>query len=637
MCGIVGWLGAPALSLVPAMSDALTHRGPDSEGDWFDGDAGVWLGHRRLSIIDLSEAGEQPMTSATGRYVITYNGEVYNYQEVRRSLDREGMRFRSTSDTEVLLAAVEVWGLERALDAIVGMFAFALWDRHAAALYLVRDRLGVKPLYYTERPGEIAFASELRALRPLPWVGNDVDTSALAAYFRHLAVPAPATIIDGVRKMPPASILRWTPSSSRLSRYWQLDRAVRAGIGNRFSGTLTEAADLLHDHLRDAVRLRMLADVPVGALLSGGVDSSLVVALMQEQASHPVRTFTIGFQDRTHDESQYAREVARHLGTHHEEHIFTPAQVQDLVPAMSRLHDEPFADVSSLPTHLICSVARRHVKVALSGDGGDELWGGYPRYFWADRIDRLRRGLGSASPMVAGALDRLPAGFLDGAVSRVTGGRFTGADGLSHRVRRFAGYLRTDREATYSRMITVWADTGDLLTDEPIAEYGPRPELFAWLPWSEQMMATDQAAYLPDDLLTKLDRVSMAVSLEAREPMLDHRLVELSWRMPPAFKLARRGDRGKLLLREVLYRYVPRTMIERPKVGFGVPLAHWMRGPLRAWVEDTLHDRSIWQDAGLAPGPVHRAWQNHLAGADHQQQIWTVLMYLQWWHAWTAA
>lgn len=632
MCGVFGVIGDMGPERGRTLRDALKHRGPDSAGEWSDPKDGVWFGHRRLAVVDLSEAGTQPMLSPSSRYVIVFNGEVYNHTRLRIELERSGYFFRGHSDTEVMLAAIEAWGVKNAVKRFIGMFAFALWDREQRVLWLARDRLGVKPLYYaSDEKGRIAFSSELRPLLGLPWVDDALDMAALAAYFRYLAVPAPDCIVRGVRKLEPGCLLRWDGRTASIERYWSLYEVARAGRATAFRGDLNEAADALEELLTDAVRLRLLADVPVGAFLSGGIDSSLVVALMQRVSAAPVRTFTIGFKERSHDESAYARAVAQHLGTRHEEAVLPISAVRDLVPRIGNVHDEPFADVSSLPTCLLSAVTRRHVTVALSGDGGDELFGGYPRYFWADRIAKWQDRLGGLAPLAAKALGMVPRKVWDGLVSFVTARQFDGSEGLSHRVTRFGGYLATRPAETYRQMISVWPEPRDLLGVEPASAGGPHPEVFSNLPWSEQMMATDQTAYLADDILTKVDRTSMAVSLEVRVPILDHRIVEFSWKLPINYKLAPSGDRGKLILRKLLYRYVPAELIERPKMGFGVPLGQWLRGPLREWAEDLL--ACVPRDGVLTSGAVQKAWEEHQSGRADERKIWAVLMYLQWRHS----
>lgn len=635
MCGILGWLGDPDPERARRMRDRLAHRGPDDSGEWHDPEHGVWLGQRRLAILDLSPEGHQPMISPGGRFVVTFNGEIYNYRAMRATLEQQGCRFRGHSDTEVLVTAIEVWGLESAIERLAGMFAFGLYDRQERRLWLVRDRLGIKPLYYAYGPQGIAFASELQALQPLPWLDDRLDTDALHAYFRHLCIPGPATILRGARKLLPGELLRRDAAGVTLQRYWDIGYAARQGQANPLRMSFREAGDALDAMLREIVREHMLSDVPIGAFLSGGVDSSLVAALMQAESSRPVQTYAIGFSEPSHDESGFARAVAAHLGTDHREQIVTPADVVATVPQVALRQDEPFADNSSVPTYLLSRFTRSAVTVALSGDGGDELFGGYPRYFWAGRIQKWRRCLTpGGARLVAEAVGRVPSGCWDGPVSWLGGRRYGGSEGLSARVRRLGGYLVCEPADVYQEMITAWQDPKALLGTGPAQLLGPNPGRFPDHAWAEQMMAVDQENFLVDDVLTKVDRASMAVSLEARVPLLDHRFVEWSWRVPMEYKIAPRGDRGKLLLREVLYRYVPRELIERPKKGFGMPIGRWLRTDLRPWAEELLSPTRLADCGPIDPAPVRAAWQEHLAGGDRLQRIWTVLMFQQWLESW---
>ncbi|RMH34347.1 MAG: asparagine synthase (glutamine-hydrolyzing) [Nitrospirae bacterium] len=638
MCGIVGWLGRgidPELAL--RMRDSLYHRGPDDSGYWHDTEANVWLGHRRLAILDLSEAGHQPMLSHSGRYVIVFNGELYNYKELGGELQGLGERFLGHSDTEVMLAAIERWGLKQALARFIGMFAFALWDRQEQSLTLVRDRLGIKPLYYADAEGQFAFSSELRALARLPWLDSSIDQEALADYLRFLCVPAPRSILRGARKLAPGTLLIWRDGEVRNECYWDLKEVALQGLANPLEMDFCEAADELEARLRDAIALRMRSDVPYGAFLSGGVDSSVVAALMQQLSPEPVHTFTVGFPNTSHDESRHARAVATHLGTRHHEAILESRDVVNLIGEVAAIHDEPFADGSSVPTYLLSRFVRNHVTVALSGDGGDELFGGYPRYYWATRIERWRRRLGPiGSRLAASALRHIPDWLVDGPVTRAVAKGYRGADGLGARVRRLGGYLGADAGNVDLEMTAAWVDPVSVMQVEPKSK-NDRYAMRLPLDWPEQMMAMDQMNYLPNDILTKVDRASMAVSLEVRVPLLDHRLVEWSWRVPRQYKFNESGDRGKLLLREVLYRHMPKTLIERPKMGFGMPMAQWLRGPLRAWAEDWLAESALVSLGLLKTKVVRLVWQEHLAGKNRLPQIWTVLMLQIWFANWRQA
>jgi len=625
MCGLFGWRGTPDLELCRRLRDRMAHRGPDGAGEWADDSAGLWLGHRRLAIVDLSPAGAQPMLSASGRWVMVYNGEVYNKDDLRDEAEGTGIAFRGHSDTEAMLAAIDLHGVAGAVRRFVGMFAFAVWDRERRELWLARDRLGIKPMYWATANGQFAFASELDALRALPWVDGTLDRNALAGYFRHLAVPAPGSIIQGAKKLEPGNLLCWDGRTARIERYWSVAQAV--GAARPFAGSFEDAVDALDARLTEAVKLRLMADVPLGAFLSGGIDSSLVTALMAKTAGRKVDSYTIGFDEPSHDESPHARAVAAHLGTRHHEERLTSDAVQALAAQSAAFHDEPFADGSSLPTYLLSRFARREVTVALSGDGGDELFGGYPRYFWADRILKWRRRLTPAgATAAAGALGAVPEAVWDKGVAALTGGRFGGSGGLSARVQRLAGYLRHDPAALHETMTAAWADPAALVG----VESDHRPPEHAGMGWGRGMMATDQADHLPNDLLTKLDRASMAVSLEARVPLLDHRVVEFAWTLPDRFLFAARGDRGKLILRAVLRRYVPDHLIERPKMGFGMPMARWLRGPLRDWAESLLSPARLQADGVLNARLARQVWERHLAGENRLSEVWSLLMYLAW-------
>ena len=630
MCGIIGCLGYRVeKDLADSMRCILMHRGPDSWGEWTEDD--VWIAHQRLAIIDLSPHGYQPMRSQCGRYVLTFNGEVYNYQILRKRLELEGIPFDGVSDTEVVLKACVAWGVEAAVKSFEGMFAFALYDRDENSLWLVRDPMGIKPLYYAHAGKKLAFSSELTPLLSLPWVDSNVDQDALYAYFRYQYVPAPASIVKGVRKLPSASILRFSSGKTDINNYWNLSKYAlsQKKIEKRLM-SLKEAADELEKLLRHSIKLHMQSDVPYGAFLSGGIDSSTVAALMQAESSKPIKTFSIGFSDHSHDESEHARTVARHLGTDHHEIILNPDDIPGSVPEVMRFYDEPFADNSAIPTYLVSQFARQSVTVCLSGDGGDELFGGYPRYFWGNRLQLLRDRLTPlGSQFAAALLSSMPAFLWDKIVDPISGYKYSAAQGLAYRVRRFAGYLACGRDQAYARTMSTWEEPSQLIGYRPAVKLGPDAVGYPDLCWPEEMMLIDQLNYLQDDILVKVDRASMAVSLESRVPLLIHTLVEWSWRIDSSLKLADKGDRGKLVLREVLYRYVPKELIERPKQGFGMPIGNWLRGPLREWAEDLLRNQSL-SECGLNVELIRRVWEEHLQGVDRQAKIWSVLMYLQW-------
>lgn len=639
MCGLAGFIdgaadaGENALrARVAAMADRLAHRGPDDADTWVDAAAGVALGFRRLSIIDLSPAGRQPMVSANGRLVVAYNGEIYNFRELRAELEARGCRFRGHSDTEVMLEGFAEWGVAATVERLIGMFAIALWDREARSLTLVRDRLGIKPLYWARFGRLMLFGSELKALRAHPGWTPEIDRDALAAYLRHNYVPAPHGIYRGVHKLEPGRMLVLRPDADpEIGCYWDMRAVARAGRSEPLDIDDAEALRRLEALLGDAVARRMVADVPLGAFLSGGVDSSTVVALMQAHGDRPVQTYTIGFHERDHDESAHARAVARHLGTAHTELRAEPQDALDVIPMLPEMFDEPFADSSQIPTFLVSRLTRRHVTVALSGDGGDEVFGGYNRYFWAES---LRRGAGWAPPAARRAAAALLTGIPPAAWDRIFAvtPRRLRLPQAGDKIAKFAGVLEAeDADAMYRQLVTHW-DRPDRLVPGSREPRGPlwdrrlRHELPGLV---ERMQFLDTVTYLPDDILTKVDRASMAVGLEARVPCLDHRVVELAWRLPRRMKL--RDGQGKWLLRQLLYKHVPKELIERPKQGFAVPVGQWLRGPLRDWAETLLAAPALAEDDLLDPAPIRRCWAEHLSGRRNwQHRLWGVLMLQAW-------
>jgi asparagine synthase (glutamine-hydrolysing) len=637
VCGICGFLhtrrDAPAGQLgaiVDAMAGTLGHRGPDDAGRWVDAAAGLAFGHRRLSIIDLSATGHQPMTSACGRYVITYNGEIYNFREVRQLLEQRGHRFRGHCDTEVLLAATTEWGIGQTLPRLHGMFAFALWDREARRLILGRDRVGKKPLYYGWCGHTFVFASELKALHRHPAFDREVDRNALGLLIQLGWVPGPYSIYRGIRKLPPGAILSVDadggPHEPAIDTFWSAKGLAEAADRAPFSGSFDEAVGALDTLLGAAVRARMIADVPLGALLSGGVDSSAVVALMQATSAMRVRTFSIGFREPKHDEAPFARAIAAHLGTDHTELYVGPEDGLALVPVLPELYDEPLADPSQIPTALVCRLARRDVTVALSGDGGDELFAGYQRYrrtldLWR-RLQPWPAQARRAVEAVAGALD----------------GRVDGPKWLSKLARRAAGIGAADAlDAFVAERIRIEEPTrlvcGARAASHLLADRQSWPDVREPL---QAMMYLDFAGYLPDDCLVKVDRASMAASLEVRCPFLDHRVVELAWSLPLPYRADDSG--AKRVLKSVLERYVPRPLFERPKRGFGVPIGAWLRGPLRGWAETLLDERRIAREGYLQPGAVRALWQQHLSGRrDCHELLWHLLMFQAWREHWQGA
>jgi asparagine synthase (glutamine-hydrolysing) len=643
MCGIAGQWTRTGCSdeelrrAVERMTATLVHRGPDDAGVWLDAASGMGLGFRRLSILDLTPSGHQPMESQDGRFVIAFNGEIYNFADLKIELARAGEVFRGSSDTEVILGAVSRWGAEAAIPRLWGMFAIALWDRAERRLLLARDRFGKKPLYYALHDRTVSFASELKALRAV-WPGLSVDRAAVASYLRFGYVPAPSTIYSGVRKLPPGTFATVDVSGTFSVRsYWDGRAVAEAGLSSRTGRPdEREAARELDRLLRDAVTRRMVADVPVGAFLSGGVDSSLVVALMQALAPRPVKTFTLGFTDPDFDEAPAARAVAAHLGTEHTEFYVSPTDARNVIPSLPGTYDEPFGDASQIPTALVASLARRDVTVALTGDGGDEVFGGYVRHVWADRIWRsagwwpagLRRAAGGILAVARPtAVDRLYAMLEPGVPS---GWRQVHA---GEKLAKLAAMLHADSgDEAYERLVVAWPE-GGLVIGAGGGAACDAGELPASATFAERMMLQDQMRYLPDDILVKVDRATMAVSLEARAPLLDHRLVEWVWRLPIGFRC--RDGVGKWLLRQVLADYVPAALFDRPKTGFGIPVGAWLRGPLRPWAEALLDEGRLAREGFLLPATIRRVWTEHLSGRrDHSVRLWVVLMFQAWLERW---
>jgi asparagine synthase (glutamine-hydrolysing) len=630
MCGICG-IFAPgnreALAVLPAMNASLSHRGPDDAGLWTAAEAGIGLGHRRLSILDLSPLGRQPMLSASGRYVLCFNGEVYNHLRLRAELAPLGHRFQGGSDTETMLAAIEEWGLEDAVGRFNGMFAFALWDTAERRLTLVRDRLGVKPLYVGAlRGGGVVFGSELKALRAHPGFDAALNLDALGLYFRHNYIPAPHCIYAAASKVLPGEMVRFGSEGQTRTRYWDADQIWRQGFAEPFAGTEDELADELERLLSDAVSLRMVADVPLGAFLSGGIDSSLITALMQRQSSQPVRSFSIGFAEAAFNEAPHARAVAAHLGCVHTELTATARDLLALAPDVPRIWDEPFADSSQIPTLLLCKLTRGHVTVALSGDGGDELFSGYERYPWSLRA----HGLLSAMP----APLRHALHSLGRSLPKAAWG-LLGARGQSFRWQ--LDTLEVDGfEALYRHFISHLKHPAQLVPAANDVEYpGRSPRPLGDSPEARRawMSLADILGYLPDDILTKVDRASMSVALEARAPLLDSRVAGFAARLPMRFKVRgpMTGGEGKLLLRKILYRHVPQELVDRPKMGFGVPLAAWLRGELAPWARDLLSPALLRRQGILGADFAETMWREFAAGEDKRcHSLWNLLMFQAW-------
>jgi asparagine synthase (glutamine-hydrolysing) len=659
MCGIAGlfdprWSRSRIdyQSVLRTMTDALAHRGPDDQGAWVEPASGLAFGHRRLSIIDLSPNGHQPMWSASGRFIIVFNGEVYNFLDLAADLAANGCVFRGRSDTEVLLAAVEMWGLDSALRRVIGMFAFALWDAKERMLHLARDRVGEKPLYYGWVADRFLFASELKALRAVPGWHGTVSREALDLLMRYGYIPAPFSIYEGIYKLTPGCTLSLPTGSITLStpfepdpdrapadgvaprRYWSALQVARQGLARPVTSTDVETVSELDSLLRSVVRQQMIADVPLGAFLSGGIDSTLVVACMQAQSRQPVKTFTIGYREQAFNEAEYARAIARHLGTDHQELYVTPEQALDVIPRLPVLYDEPFADSSQIPMLLVCQLARRHVKVSLSGDGGDELFAGYNRYLWPPAISRRIRWLptGIRASLASAITHFSPTGWnqsVASATRHLPSLRRRVPPEIGSKLHKLAAALSAPSPmGIYTSLIGYW-DGPSVVLGHTYGHSAPRAALGVETDFVDEVMCLDLMRYLPDDNLVKVDRASMSVGLEARVPLLDPRIVEYAWRVPRSMKI--RHGKGKWILREVLARYVPRKLTERPKMGFSVPIGQWLTGPLRYWAEELLDESTLRSDGFFDVQRVRRRWQEHKRGRRNWGlSLWTVLMFQAW-------
>lgn len=652
MCGICGFthpgLAGDAeglLVLAGRMANTLGHRGPDDSGKYAEPRVGLGLGHCRLSILDLSPAGAQPMRSPDGRYVLVHNGEIYNFKELRTELEQLGgeyLPWRSDSDTEVILAAVAAWGIRDALTRLTGMFAFALWDCEASTLYLARDRMGEKPLYYGRAGKGLVFGSELKALRSFPEFDARLDMEALAQYLRFQYVPEPRSIYQGVYKLPPGHLIALTPGQPKLPApepYWSLYDAVAQAQDNPFTGGRHAAADQLETLLRHVIRNQMLSDVPLGSLLSGGIDSSLVTALMQAESERPVRTFTIGYDEAAYDEAGHARGVAAHLGTEHTDLIATPDHALDLIEGLPNIYDEPFADASQLPTLLVSRLTREHVTVCLTGDGGDEIFAGYNRHFWVpalwDRIHILPQSVRAIAAETARIVSPEKYDRLFHSLSELIP-RSVRISTPGNKVHKLADVLSSGSpEELYKRLCSTWPDPAALLsgTTEPkspldMPDAWPlQPDITRW------MQYLDATTYLPGDILQKVDRATMAHALESRAPYLDHTVIEFAWRLPTEMLI--KGRKGKLILRDILDRHVPRELIDRPKTGFGVPLDTWLRGPLKDWATDLLSPDRLKSQGFFNADLVTRQLDEHLQGKrDNQYRLWNLLMFQSWHDRW---
>lgn len=644
MCGIAGGFTLQNFDVLcdalPHMTRAIAHRGPDADGHWFDAEAGIALGHRRLSILELSEAGAQPMISGSGRYVLVFNGEVYNHLETRKQLQKEqcAPAWRGHSDTETLLAAIEAWGLEKTLQASTGMFAIALWDRQERTLSLARDRIGEKPLYYGLQNGILLFGSELKAIKQVPGFKGEINRDVLDLYFQFNAVPDPYCIYQGFHKLRPGTVI--TIDALCISKntlpepntYWSLSEVCQQGLDNPFTGSDTEAVNEFERLFMQSVAEQSIADVPLGAFLSGGIDSSAVVALMQAQSSQKVKTFTIGFSEQDFNEAEYAKAVAQHLGTEHHEMYVSSQQALDVIPKLPSMFCEPFADSSQVPTYLVSQLAKQHVTVSLSGDAGDELFGGYGRYQLANNIWKK---LGYVPvPIRASAARAIHAvgvnswdTFIDSMRWALPSSLKTYASG--QRAHKFADVLgMPDMGEFYRQLVTHWPHAGLVINSQPLpCAYTSGDDLPADLKGAPRMMAKDILGYICTDILVKVDRAAMANSLETRVPFLDPRIVEFSQRLPLHMKMRV----SKWILRQVLYKHVPRELIERPKMGFGIPIGAWLRGPLRDWAEHLLSEHTLIEDGFINAKLVSEKWRQHISGSHNWEYLlWDVLMFQAW-------
>ena len=638
MCGVTGFWDPKnqykkkeAEALGHKMALAIESRGPDSSDVWVDEERGIVLAHRRLAIQDLSPHGNQPMHSPSRRFTTIYNGEIYNAPEIQKDLLKRGYKFRGHSDTEVMLAAFEEWGIERSLSKFIGMFAIVLWDHKEKKLFLIRDRLGIKPLYWGWQKGVLFFGSQIKAFRDHPSFKGEISKTALVSFFRFSYVPAPQTIYEGIEKIEPGTIVAVDcDGKSQKSTYWSMQSAYNHSDKNPYEGSLKEAQADLDGLLKDAVQKRMLADVPLGAFLSGGVDSSAVVALMQAQSNRPVKTFSIGFNEAQYNEAQHAKEVAKHLGTDHYELYVTPKEAQDVIPHLSDWYDEPFADSSQIPTYLVSKLARQHVTVSLSGDGGDELFSGYTRYFVGERLwtasaklpNLLKQGVG-------GVLNSIPPGFWQG-LEKIGPSKLLPKH-LAEKALKLSELCNAHSfQDFYKALVSQNSNPAGLVCGGMESTYAVWDHLKGdQTSHIRTMQFLDSVTYLPDDILTKVDRASMAVSLEARVPLLDHRVVEFASALPLSMKVHK--GQGKHILREVLYQYVPKNLIERPKMGFGVPIGDWLRKDLNAWAEDLLSPASLEKSGLLEAATIRKLWLEHMSGKKNwQYALWPVLMFQAW-------
>lgn len=647
MCGITGFFQASDISnahtIALKMAERISHRGPDDAGVWVDEAAGIALAHRRLSIVDISPAGHQPMLSAASRYIIVFNGEIYNHLELRRELEIESriedIAWRGHSDTETLLAGFEAWGIEATLKKTVGMFAIALWDREEKMLTLARDRMGEKPLYYGFQNNTFLFGSELKALKAHPDFLGEIDRDVICLYLRHCYIPAPYSIYKGIKKLLPGTYLQ-LPLGNEIDAlrplspkaYWSLLEVAEQGIATPFVGSDADAIVALDSQLKQSISLQMMADVPLGAFLSGGVDSSTVVALMQAQSAQPIKTFTIGFAEDGFDEAIYGKTVAQHLGTDHAELYVSSKDARDVIPLLGRMYDEPFADSSQIPTFLVAKIAKQQVTVSLSGDAGDELFCGYNRYELADVWGHVQKVPFGVRKLAGSLIKSVPPPVWQSAFQQVAKVKKL-PDNMDEKLLKLASRLATvgSTKDLYYSLVSELNNPAEIVigATEPATWLISEGLGISFDDAKSHMMFMDAMTYLPDDILVKVDRAAMANSLESRVPFLDHRVVELAWQLPMSMKV--RDGANKWILRQVLYQYVPKNLIERPKAGFGIPLADWLRGPLRDWAEDMLNEGRLRREGFFSPEIIRAKWCEHLSGRfNHMSLLWSILMFQSW-------
>ena len=640
MCGLTGfWEFKQATTndleeTLRKMSSTLMPRGPDSEGTWVDANSRLGMGHRRLAIQDLSLSGHQPMHSASGRFVIAYNGEMFNAEEIREEFAKTGKHFKGHSDTEVLVEACDTWGVTKAVKKMVGMFAFALWDRKEQTLYLVRDRLGIKPLYWGIINNVLFFGSQPKSFRPHPKFEAEIDSEALPSYFRFNYIPGPFSIYKDINKLEPGHILEINANGiAKKNCYWDLPNIALAGVSSSKNLSTQEWIERLESLLKDSIKKRMISDVPLGAFLSGGIDSSTVVALMQAQSDRPIKTFSIGFHEQGYNEAQHAKEVAQHLGTDHHEQYLSAKQAQDIIPSLAEWYDEPFADSSQIPTYLVSRMAREHVTVCLSGDGGDELFAGYNRYFVGLKIwNRIKHCPPALRNVMAASIRLFSPNTWDMFGKFIPESKRPSL--LGDKAHKFADILeKSSAKDYYLSLVSQWQNPRALVLGqhETFMNVWKEEVLSSEHHFLEWMQLQDMLTYLPEDILAKVDRASMAVSLEARVPIIDHRVVELSWQIPRSLKI--RNGKSKWILREILKKYVPEELFDRPKMGFGVPIGDWLRDDkaLRPWAEELLNPQKIRQQHHLNASLVQKKWEEHLSGKRNwQHALWSILMFQAW-------